>query len=41
MIACEIHPINNLRVLTSLRTLFGAGDDDVTQLVPPLGQRDV
>lgn len=29
MIACDIHPINNLRVLTSLRTLFGAGDDDV------------
>jgi len=30
MIACDVHPINNLRVLTSLRTLFGAGDDDVT-----------
>jgi len=30
MIACDIHPINNLRVLTSLRTLFGAGDEDVT-----------
>lgn len=29
MIACDIHPVNNLRVLTSLRTLFGAGDDDV------------
>lgn len=29
MIACDIHPINNLRVLTSLRTLYGAGDDDV------------
>lgn len=29
MIACDIHPINNLRVLTSLRTLFGAGDEDV------------
>lgn len=30
MIACDIHPINNLRVLTSLRTLFGAGDDEVS-----------
>jgi maleylpyruvate isomerase len=29
MIACEIHPVNNLRVLTSLRTLFGASDEDV------------
>ena len=29
MIACEIHPVNNLRVLTSLRALFGAGDQDV------------
>ncbi|RWD31790.1 maleylacetoacetate isomerase [Mesorhizobium sp.] len=29
MIACDIHPVNNLRVLTSLRTLFGAGDADV------------
>jgi maleylpyruvate isomerase len=29
MIACDIHPINNLRILTSLRTLFGASDDDV------------
>jgi maleylpyruvate isomerase len=30
MIACDIHPVNNLRVLTSLRNLFGAGDDDVS-----------
>ena len=30
MIACDIHPVNNLRVLTSLRTLFGAGDPDIT-----------
>ncbi|MCA0034066.1 maleylacetoacetate isomerase [Mesorhizobium sp. B263B2A] len=30
MIACDIHPVNNLRVLTSLRTLFGAGDQDIT-----------
>lgn len=29
MIACDIHPINNLRVLTSLRNNFGAGDEDV------------
>lgn len=29
MIACDIHPVNNLRVLTSLRALFGAGDQDV------------
>ncbi|MBZ9812650.1 maleylacetoacetate isomerase [Mesorhizobium sp. CA7] len=29
MIACDIHPVNNLRVLTSLRSLFGAGDEDV------------
>ena len=30
MIACDIHPVNNLRVLTSLRTLVGAGDQDIT-----------
>jgi maleylpyruvate isomerase len=30
MIACDIHPVNNLRVLTSLRTLFSAGDQDIT-----------
>lgn len=29
VIACDIHPVNNLRVLTSLRTTFGAGDQDV------------
>lgn len=29
MIACDIHPLNNLRVLTSLRTLYGAGDADI------------
>jgi maleylpyruvate isomerase len=29
MIACDIHPVNNLRVLTSLRAVFGAGDQDV------------
>ncbi|MEI9423341.1 maleylacetoacetate isomerase [Mesorhizobium sp. Cs1299R1N1] len=29
IIACDIHPVNNLRVLTSLRTLFGAGDQDI------------
>jgi maleylpyruvate isomerase len=29
MIACDIHPVNNLRILTALRTLYGAGDEDV------------
>jgi maleylpyruvate isomerase len=29
IIACDIHPVNNLRVLTSLRTVFRAGDQDV------------
>lgn len=29
MIACEIHPINNLRVLSSLRAQFRASDEDV------------
>lgn len=29
MIACDIHPVNNLRVLTSLRAVFGAGDQDI------------
>lgn len=29
MIACDVHPLNNLRVLTSLRTLFGASDEDI------------
>lgn len=29
MIACDIHPVNNLRVLTSLRVLFRAADEDV------------
>lgn len=29
-IACEIHPLNNLRVLDYLRAHFGAGDDAVT-----------
>ena len=29
MIACDIHPVNNLRVLTSLRSLYGASDADV------------
>jgi maleylpyruvate isomerase len=28
-IACEIHPLNNLRVLNDLRTRFGADDDAV------------
>ena len=29
MIACDIHPVNNLRVLTSLRAVFGAADQDI------------
>lgn len=29
MIICDIHPVNNLRVLTSLRSVFGAGDEDI------------
>lgn len=29
MIACEIHPVNNLRILKHLRTTFGADDDAV------------
>jgi maleylpyruvate isomerase len=29
MIACDVHPVNNLRILTALRTRFGASDDDV------------
>ncbi|PSJ59715.1 maleylacetoacetate isomerase [Pseudaminobacter soli (ex Li et al. 2025)] len=29
MIACDIHPVNNLRILTSLRAVFGASDADV------------
>ena len=33
MIACEVHPVNNLRILTSLRTLFNAGDQEVANWV--------
>ena len=29
MIACEIHPLNNLRVLNALRSRFGADDEAV------------
>lgn len=29
VIACDIHPINNLRVLNELRSAFGATDDQV------------
>lgn len=29
MIGCDVHPINNLRVLDALRTRFGADDDAV------------
>jgi maleylpyruvate isomerase len=29
MIGCEIHPLNNLRILNALRSRFGAGDAEV------------
>src|SRR5690606_25972764 len=29
MVACEIHPVNNLRILNALRTRYGAGDAEV------------
>lgn len=29
LIACDIHPLNNLRVLNHLRATFGAGKDEV------------
>ena len=29
MIACDIHPVNNLRVLDELRNRFGADDEQV------------
>jgi maleylpyruvate isomerase len=31
MIACEIHPLNNLRVLNRLGVQFGAGEDAVAE----------
>jgi maleylpyruvate isomerase len=31
MIACEIHPLNNLRVLNRLGAQFGAGEDAVAE----------
>lgn len=31
IIACDIHPINNLSVLTRLKTQFGASDDDTQE----------
>ncbi|MDB5517476.1 MAG: maleylacetoacetate isomerase [Tardiphaga sp.] len=31
MIACEVHPLNNLRVLQELRTRFGADEAAVTE----------
>ncbi|WP_133129342.1 maleylacetoacetate isomerase [Legionella yabuuchiae] len=31
IIACDIHPLNNLRVLNELRTLLSATDDDINQ----------
>lgn len=30
MIACDIHPVNNLRVLNALRSRYGADDAEVT-----------
>ncbi|MEC9342934.1 MAG: maleylacetoacetate isomerase [Pseudomonadota bacterium] len=30
MIACDIHPVNNLRILNALRSRFGASDGDVS-----------
>ncbi|WP_336056669.1 maleylacetoacetate isomerase [Nitratireductor sp. CH_MIT9313-5] len=30
MIACDIHPLNNLRVLNALQERFGAGDSAIT-----------
>ncbi|MEX0347688.1 MAG: maleylacetoacetate isomerase [Rhizobiaceae bacterium] len=31
MVGCDIHPVNNLRVLNALRTRFGADDEAVAQ----------
>lgn len=31
MIACEVHPVNNLRVLNNLRKRFGADDQAITK----------
>ncbi|MGZ6042143.1 MAG: maleylacetoacetate isomerase [Asticcacaulis sp.] len=33
LIACDIHPLNNLRVLNSLRADFGASDPQVSQWI--------
>ncbi len=33
IIACDIHPLNNLRVLNSLRENFGADGDAITQWI--------
>ncbi len=32
-VACDIHPVNNLRILNALRGEFGASDDQVTAWV--------
>lgn len=29
MIACEVHPVNNLRILNALRSRYGADDEEV------------
>ena len=31
MIACDIHPVNNLKILNHLRQRFGAGDADIAE----------
>lgn len=31
IMACDIHPLNNLRVLKQLRSQFAASEDDITQ----------
>lgn len=33
IVACDIHPLNNLRVLKDLRSRFGAGDDAVNEWI--------
>nr|WP_221234688.1 maleylacetoacetate isomerase [Sphingomonas aerophila] len=33
LIACDIHPLNNLRVLSVLRQEFGAGEDQVSHWI--------
>ena len=37
-IACDIHPVNNLRILQYLAREFGASQDQKDAWVPPLGE---